>query len=103
MPWVATTEIRGGRVRVTIRVYPNARFARVGGRYGDREPPVLIVRVPAPAAQGRANAAAIRLLASAFEVPARSIHIVSGHGSRTKVVEVAEANEATLKSLLHQA
>lgn len=89
-------------MRVTIRVYPKSKSAKVGGRYGNDEPPVLIVRVPVVAVGGRANAAAIRLLASTFGVPARQICIVSGEKQRTKVVELGEIDDTRLATLLDE-
>jgi uncharacterized protein len=45
--------------------------------------------VSAPPQDGRANAAVVELLASVLGVPARTISVVSGHGARDKIVEVA--------------
>jgi uncharacterized protein YggU (UPF0235/DUF167 family) len=47
------------------------------------------VRVTAPAEGGRANDAVVRLLAAALDVPRASVTLVSGQGSREKVVELA--------------
>lgn len=55
------------------------------GRHGE----AWKVRVAAPPEGGRANAAVIALLASALGVPARTISVVSGHGGRDKLVELA--------------
>jgi uncharacterized protein len=50
---------------------------------------------PAPE-RGKANDAAIRLLAETLQVKAGDIRLVAGHGSRDKVVEVSglDAGEA---------
>jgi uncharacterized protein len=45
--------------------------------------------VSAPPQDGRANAAVVELLADVLGVPARTISVVSGHGARDKLVEVA--------------
>jgi uncharacterized protein len=45
--------------------------------------------VSAPPQDGRANDAVVELLASVLGVPARTISVVSGHGARDKLVEVA--------------
>jgi uncharacterized protein len=45
--------------------------------------------VSAPPQDGRANGAVVELLASVLGVPARTISVVSGHGARDKLVEVA--------------
>jgi uncharacterized protein YggU (UPF0235/DUF167 family) len=47
------------------------------------------VRVAAPPERGKANDAVLALLAEALDVPRSSLSIVSGEGSRDKVVELA--------------
>jgi uncharacterized protein (TIGR00251 family) len=71
--------------RLTLRVSPGASRSRVVGRYGDG----WKVRVAAPATDGRANDALIKLLASTFDVPTSGVEIVSGHTSRDKTVSLA--------------
>lgn len=86
--------------RIVVRVYPNAKRTAVGGRYGDTEPAVLVVRVQAPAVGGKANDAVIAALADAFDVPKNTVRMIRGHSSRTKTVEVDGINEAALQPLL---
>jgi uncharacterized protein len=71
--------------RLALRVSPGARSSAVVGRHGA----AWKVRVSAPPEDGRANAAVVQLLADALGVPARTISVVSGHGARDKLVEVA--------------
>ena len=87
-------------MRVTVRVSPGSTASRVGGRYGDAEPPVLVVRVRAPALEGKANDAAVRALADAFAVKRDRVRIVSGHSSRTKLVEIDGADDSIVHALL---
>lgn len=87
-------------MRVHVRVYPGSRRTKVGGRHGDGEPPVLAVRVNAPAIEGRANEAVVRALADAFSVKPGMVSVISGAGSRHKVVEVAGADPEVLQLLL---
>ena len=47
------------------------------------------MRVAAPPEDGRANDAVVRLLADTLALPQRDVEIVSGHGGRDKVVELA--------------
>jgi hypothetical protein len=61
---------------------------------------VLIVRVGAPAVDGRANAAVIEAMALAFAVRPREVAVVAGASSRTKIVEVAGVDPAVLAELL---
>jgi uncharacterized protein len=89
-------------VLVNLRVYAAARRTQVGGRYGTGDPPVLIVRVNAPAIDGRANAAVLKAMARAFAVRPREVHLVAGDSSRNKIIEVAGADPAALTALLRQ-
>jgi uncharacterized protein (TIGR00251 family) len=67
-----------------VRLTPRADRDAVGGvRDG-----VVLVRVTAPPADGRANEALRRLLAKALGVPRSSVSIVRGHTARDKVVRV---------------
>jgi uncharacterized protein YggU (UPF0235/DUF167 family) len=50
---------------------------------------VLHVRVTAPPAEGAANAAVARLLASALRLPSRDVTLVSGQSSRIKRFDIA--------------
>jgi uncharacterized protein (TIGR00251 family) len=87
---------------MTVRVYPGARRTVVGGRYGTEEPPVMVVRVTAPAVDGRANRALVEALASALQVRRGCVKVVAGSSSRTKVVEVVGADPAVAERLLAQ-
>jgi uncharacterized protein YggU (UPF0235/DUF167 family) len=89
-------------MRVNVRVYPAARQTKVGGRYGTADPPVLIVRVNAPAVSGRANVAVVKAMALAFTVRPAQIELVAGASSRNKLVDVAGADPTTLAALLRQ-
>jgi uncharacterized protein YggU (UPF0235/DUF167 family) len=83
-------------VRITIRVTPGASHPGVGG---DRDG-ALVVRVSAPAADGRATAAALSAVAEAFGVRRHAVTLVAGAASRTKVLDVAGADPAVLDRLL---
>ncbi|MBF6558149.1 MAG: DUF167 domain-containing protein [Acidimicrobiales bacterium] len=87
-------------MRIVVRVSPGAPATTVGGRYGDSEPPVLIVRVAARAVDGKANAATVRALADALGVSHSLVRIVTGERARTKVVEVESANPDVVAALL---
>ena len=67
---------------VEIRVRPNAKQNRVGGVVG--EPPRLVVAVQAPAMDGKANEAVLKVVAKAFELRPRDVSIVHGELSRDK-------------------
>ena len=78
--------------RLRLRVVPGARTSRLVGRYGD----AWKVQVTAVPERGEANDAVVRLLADALRVGRGDVVLVSGHGSRDKIVELAgiDADEA---------
>lgn len=71
-------------VRFSVRVQPRASRSEICGEHGES----LKVRLAAPPVDGAANAALIVLLADELDVSRRSIRIVSGLASRTKVVQI---------------
>jgi hypothetical protein len=88
-------DVAGGaslRVRVTPRA---SRDAVVGVRDG-----TLVVRVTAPPVGGAANAAVVRLLARALDVPPSSIEVARGAGGRDKGLRVSGLAAADLRARL---
>jgi uncharacterized protein YggU (UPF0235/DUF167 family) len=83
-------------VRVAIRVRPGAGRTAVGGSHDG----ALVVRVSAPAVDGRATEAALAAVASAIGLRRREVALVSGPTSRTKVIEVPDGCAAALTGLL---
>jgi uncharacterized protein YggU (UPF0235/DUF167 family) len=83
-------------VRVTIRVRPGAGRTAVGGEHDG----ALVVRVAARAVEGQATEAALAALAVAFGVRRRSVTLLAGAASRTKIVDVAGGEQAVLDRLL---
>ena len=49
---------------------------------------MLRARVSAPAVEGAANQALLRLLADELDVPRRNVRLVAGAASRTKLVVI---------------
>jgi uncharacterized protein YggU (UPF0235/DUF167 family) len=82
--------------RVRVRVSPGARSGGVAGRIGE----VWKLRVTAPAEGGRANDAAVRLLADTVDVPRRQVALVSGHTAREKVFELEGVGAAEVERRL---
>ena len=70
--------------RLRLRVHPKARKNAITGLRGD----ALKISVTAAPEQGKANDAVLALLAEVLDVPTSSIRLVSGAGSRDKVVDV---------------
>jgi uncharacterized protein (TIGR00251 family) len=83
-------------MRITIRVRPGSARPGVGGEQGG----ALVVRVSAPAVDGRATQAALAAVADAFGVRRDAVTLVTGKTSRTKVVEVAGGDPRVLADLL---
>lgn len=83
--------------RIRVRVQASARKSEVVGvRDG-----VLIVRVAAPAIEGRANESLRRLIAKRLGLPKSAVTIARGQGSRDKVIEIDGLDQPTaLESLV---
>ena len=82
--------------RLRLRVSPGAPRAEVVGRHGD----AWKIRVPAPPERGRANDQVVALLAETLDVARTDITLVSGLGSRDKIVEIGGlAAEETARRL----
>jgi uncharacterized protein len=83
--WVSRAAKQGLQgMRITIRVKPGSRENRVE-KAGERD---FLVKVKAPAREGKANEAVIRALAEYFDVPPSRVAIVTGAGARQKIVEI---------------
>jgi len=82
-----------------IRVRPNSKKNNVGGSVGD--PPRLVVRVQAPAVDGKANGAVLKELANAFDAEARDFSIVHGEVARDERI-VVKGDEETLRIRLEE-
>jgi uncharacterized protein YggU (UPF0235/DUF167 family) len=79
-----------------VRLQPRARANEI---LGERDG-VLVARVSAPPAQGRANDALCRLIAKQARVGLRRVSIVRGAGAREKVVRVEGADPEQLRAVL---
>jgi uncharacterized protein (TIGR00251 family) len=73
-----------GRVRLGVHVQPRAARSEIVGVHGD----ALKVRLTSPPVEGAANEALVKFLAETFAVARRSIRIVAGEHSRSKIVEI---------------
>ena len=72
-------------MRIHVRVTPRAKRASLDTQSDG----TIVVKVTAPADDGRANAAVIEALAEHFGVPKRRVVIVQGLRSRRKLVEIS--------------
>jgi uncharacterized protein YggU (UPF0235/DUF167 family) len=71
-------------IRFSVRLTPRGGADRVDGVVDG----VLRARVAAPAVDGAANQALLRLLAETLDVPRRDVRLVAGATSRSKVIAV---------------
>ncbi len=81
---------------VRLRVTAGASRDAIAGWQGD----VLRLRVAAPPERGKANEAALRLLATALGLERRRLRLVRGATSREKLVQVEGVEEEDLKARL---
>jgi len=73
-------------VRFSVRLQPRASRNEIVGLQASS----LKIRVTAPPVDGLANQALMDFLSELLGISRRNVCIVSGHSSRTKVVEVSE-------------
>ena len=85
--------------RVRLRVSPGAKRAQVVGRHGE----AWKVRVAASPEGGRANEAVVRLLAETLSLPRDAVTLVSGHGARDKIVQLAGLDPTQIERRLSSA
>jgi hypothetical protein len=78
--------------RFAVRLTPRASSDRVDGVVDG----VLRARVGAPAVEGAANNALVRLIAEELGVPRSDVRIVAGAGSRQKLIVVDGIEPARL-------
>jgi hypothetical protein len=72
-------------VILAVRAQPGAKKTGIVGVYGEGDAAQLKIQVHAPPIEGRANSALIEFLAKSFSLPRKSVELVSGELSRSKV------------------
>jgi uncharacterized protein YggU (UPF0235/DUF167 family) len=82
--------------RLRVRVIPRAKRDELAGERDG----AVVVRVTAPPAEGRANAAVCALVARRAGVPKSRVTVVRGASRRDKVLEVEGIGEAELRRAL---
>ncbi|HEY1576884.1 MAG TPA: DUF167 domain-containing protein [Terracidiphilus sp.] len=82
---VMLREVVGG-VTLAVRALPGAKKkTAILGVYCEGEKARLKIAVQAPPIEGRANEALIAFVAETFGIPKKSVELVSGESSRSKV------------------
>ena len=82
-----------------LHVHPGAGRTAVVGRHGD----ALKVKVAAPPADGRANAACLSLVADTVGVPLAQVELSGGAASRSKRVRIRGVAAEDLRRILESA
>lgn len=72
-------------MKISVHIKPNSRHREEVVKNNDN---TLTVYVKAPAIEGRANAAAIKLLAKHFKVASSNVKLVRGATSKYKIFEI---------------
>ena len=83
-----------GRVRLTVRLVPNAGVDRIDGVSAG----VLRARVAARPIDGAANDALTRLIASVLGAASDQVSIVRGATARLKLVQIEGVEPAAVRS-----
>jgi uncharacterized protein len=78
-----------------VRIVPRASRSEIAGEYNG----ALRIRIAAPPVEGAANRELIRLLARMFKLPQNAVAIISGAGSKSKIVRIAGADPAKLERM----
>ena len=90
---------REGAVRFEVRARPRARKSRVAGERDG----ALVVELAAPPVDGAANSALVEVLAVSLGLARRSVTLVRGETSRTKLVEVEGVTAEDVRARLDHA
>ena len=83
-------------MKFSVKVVPGASRNGIVGWLGED----LKVRIQAPAADGKANDALCKFLASEFRLPFHAVRIATGFSSRKKIVEADGLARETLDKLV---
>jgi uncharacterized protein (TIGR00251 family) len=89
---------RDGTVVLRLHVQPGAARSEVVGPHGE----ALRVRVAAPAVEGRANAAVVRLLADSLGLRRSDVALVGGSTGRRKRVRLQGVDARRLTRWLEE-
>jgi hypothetical protein len=85
-------------VMLAVRAQPGAKKTVIVGVYGEGESAKLKIAIHAPPIEGRANGALIEFLAEMFSLPRKSVELVSGESSRSKVLLLRGVSAVEVKA-----
>ena len=85
-------------MNLAVKVTPNARKSEITGWGADEQGRrVLLVRLAAPAQEGKANKELIRFMADCLGCAKSQVSLQRGESSRTKVLEIPSEAAARLE------
>lgn len=79
-----------------VRVIPNARRSEFSGRREGE----LVLRLSAPATEGKANKVAVEFIAERLGVGRSRVKLVAGEKSRHKIFEIVGLNPSDVEGRL---
>lgn len=79
----------------TVRIVPRASTSEIIGEHDG----ALRIRIAAPPVDGAANRELVRLLAKRLKLPQNAVEIVSGSGSKNKIIRVQGVTATALNQL----
>jgi uncharacterized protein len=85
-----------GPLKLKVRVIPNAKKTEFTGYREDE----LVLRLSAPAIEGKANKAATKFVSEYFGVPRSAVALVSGEKSRHKIFQIVGLERSDLERKL---
>ena len=89
-----------GGVTLAVRAQPGAKKTSIVGVYGEGATAQLKIAVQAQPIEGRANSALIEFLAKHLGVSKRSVELVTGEVSRSKVFLIRGVTLHQLETIL---
>jgi uncharacterized protein (TIGR00251 family) len=84
--------------KLKVRVIPNAKKTEFTGFREDE----LVLRLSAPALEGKANKAATEYVARYFGVPRSAVSMLSGEKSRHKIFQIVGLESSDLEGKLSE-
>jgi len=83
-------------MRLAVRVIPNARRTEFSGRREGE----FVLRLNAPALEGKANKAAVEFIAEYLGVNRARVNLISGEKSRHKIFEIVGLDASDVEGRL---
>ena len=84
-----------GALLLSLHVQPGAKRTEFAGLHGE----AVKIRLAAPPVDGKANACLQAFLADFMGLPKRSVVLVNGETSRSKLVRIEDADEQAIGRL----